>query len=383
VDLKAMTVLLFIDWFDPAYKAGGPITSAVNFVNNYNQFADIKVLTTAHDIDGSSAVETDRISKWTTYSNGVDIYYAGHGEITFKFIREIYREIKPDVVYCNSMFSYRFTILPLAANRISVNKIKTVLAPRGMLKDTALAFKPFKKKLFLFFSKFLGLYNGVRFQATDQQEANDISQTFPGAELMIVGNYPSKLVAEINCIEKHPGRLHLFFLGRIHEIKQLHYLLECLPRVKGHVELSIVGPIESEDYWNRCAKMIQQLPDNIKVYYLGEQSPAALEEIYQGIHVMILPTKGENFGHAIFEAMAHAKPVIISNKTPWLNLSDSNSGFSLDLLRPSEFIDAIQYFIDIDHNSYEKWCSGAYNKAKEYLTQSGLSVKYQQLLYSC
>jgi glycosyltransferase involved in cell wall biosynthesis len=153
--------------------------------------------------------------------------------------------------------------------------------------------------------------------------------------------------------------------------------------VKGHVELSIVGPIESEDYWNRCAKMIQQLPDNIKVYYLGEQSPAALEEIYQGIHVMILPTKGENFGHAIFEAMAHAKPVIISNKTPWLNLSDSNSGFSLDLLRPSEFIDAIQYFIDIDHNSYEKWCSGAYNKAKEYLTQSGLSVKYQQLLYSC
>ena len=32
---------------------------------------------------------------------------------------------------------------------------------------------------------------------------------------------------------------------------------------------------------------------------------------------MYLPTKGENFGHAISDSIANSTPVFISDKTPW------------------------------------------------------------------
>jgi glycosyltransferase involved in cell wall biosynthesis len=34
-------------------------------------------------------------------------------------------------------------------------------------------------------------------------------------------------------------------------------------------------------------------------------------------HVMVLPSLGENFGHAIYEALACSRPVIIGNNTAW------------------------------------------------------------------
>ena len=35
---------------------------------------------------------------------------------------------------------------------------------------------------------------------------------------------------------------------------------------------------------------------------------------------LILPTKGENFGHVIAESLSASLPVIISQNTPWRNL---------------------------------------------------------------
>ena len=56
-----------------------------------------------------------------------------------------------DVAYLNSMYSPRFTIMPLFV----LNKMgkKVIIAPRGMLAPTAIAIKSWKKKPFLFWLK--------------------------------------------------------------------------------------------------------------------------------------------------------------------------------------------------------------------------------------
>ena len=39
------SVLITIDWFDPAYKAGGPISSIVNLINHLHKDFDFYVFT--------------------------------------------------------------------------------------------------------------------------------------------------------------------------------------------------------------------------------------------------------------------------------------------------------------------------------------------------
>lgn len=40
-------VLIFIDWFAPGYKAGGPITSNVNIVEHLSDKLDFYVITSS------------------------------------------------------------------------------------------------------------------------------------------------------------------------------------------------------------------------------------------------------------------------------------------------------------------------------------------------
>ena len=42
-------VLIFIDWFAPGYKAGGPITSNVNIVEHLSDKLDFYVITSSFD----------------------------------------------------------------------------------------------------------------------------------------------------------------------------------------------------------------------------------------------------------------------------------------------------------------------------------------------
>ena len=48
-------------------------------------------------------------------------------------------------------------------------------------------------------------------------------------------------------------------------------------------------------------------------------------------HFFILPTLGENFGHVFIEALAAGCPLIISNRTPWLELEKKGIGWDIPL----------------------------------------------------
>ena len=74
--------------------------------------------------------------------------------------------------------------------------------------------------------------------------------------------------------------------------------------------------------------------------------------LYQNYDVMYLPTQGENFGHAILESFMNSRPVIISNKTPWLNLEKENVGWDLSL-DERNFSTIIDKAADMDSHDYQ------------------------------
>ena len=114
-----------------------------------------------------------------------------------------------------------------------------------------------------------------------------------------------------------PGPLRLVFLSRISRKKNLDFLLRVLARVSSNVELAIFGSQEDAIYWNQCESLINQLPVNIQVYFGGQLPQEMVRDTFAMYDLFVFPTRGENFGHVIFESLSVATPVLVSDQTPW------------------------------------------------------------------
>jgi glycosyltransferase involved in cell wall biosynthesis len=269
------------------------------------------------------------------------------------------------------MFSLHFTIYPLLMKKLGMVKARIVLAPRGMLRASALAHKPGKKKIYMNMFRFMGLPKEILFHATDQTEEQDIRSIFgPGSSLFRAGNLPGKQKPFRPPGEKRKGNLRLVFVGRIHPIKNLDFLLLALQGVTGTVELTVIATLEDETYWKHCQTIMNAFPPGISVQMLVDLPHDRIEENILAAHAFALPTKGENFGHSIFESLAAGRPVLISDQTPWRNLPGDHAGWDLPLGDPAPFRRVIQELVDMDAPALETWCLGAWIKAKDYLTNT-------------
>ena len=57
-------ILIFIDWFTPAVKAGGPISSVENMVNFLAQEFDFYIITGAKDLNSEHNLQGVVLNKW-------------------------------------------------------------------------------------------------------------------------------------------------------------------------------------------------------------------------------------------------------------------------------------------------------------------------------
>jgi glycosyltransferase involved in cell wall biosynthesis len=157
-------------------------------------------------------------------------------------------------------------------------------------------------------------------------------------------------------IRKEVGVLKLVSVGRIAPEKGTLNGLNALAAQNGHIQLDLYGTCYNEGYWNECLQVIAQLPSNIKVNYHG---PCPSEDVANHLisaHALLLPSEGENYGHAIVESLGQGRPVLISKHTPWQDLAAQKAGWDVtntDLPR------AIAELAAMDQARYDEWCRGA------------------------
>jgi len=369
-------VLVMADWYAPGYKAGGPIRSCVNFAEHLKGDLDIYVFTSDRDLNEPFPYKDIVQNEWVEKAAGIKVFYASPDWLSLTGIRKLISEVQPQIVYLNSMFSRYFSLYPLLWKRISLAETRFVLAPRGMLKDSAIQFKRRKKKFFLNLFRWAGLHKKIDFHCTDDTELQDVKKYFGSVTAKVLGNLPGTQKKLVLPQSKLPGALKLLFVGRIHPIKNLHYLLLRLMQVRSKIELSIVATIEDAGYWKDCRKIIDGLPGNVKVELKGEKPHYEIEQLMIENHVFVLPTSGENFGHAIFEALAAGRPVLISDQTPWRNLAGAKAGWDISLSEQDKFVEIIEAFASMNESELNEWCIGAWQFAHEYLKYSDKRKQY-------
>ena len=175
-------VLIFIDWFVPAFKAGGPIKSVKNIVGTLSNEFDFYILTSDRDIGDDTSYSTEQLNQWVQ-KEGFTIAYLTPDQRA-SFMRSIMENEPFDSYYFNSLYSKHYTLEPLKWLKKKRPGANIILAPRGMLGKGALQIKSLKKKVFLAATKATSFFNGITWHATDQEEVNDITAKFPNAPVL-------------------------------------------------------------------------------------------------------------------------------------------------------------------------------------------------------
>ncbi|EXJ23319.1 Glycosyl transferase, group 1 [Alkalibacterium sp. AK22] len=372
-------ILILAGYYTPSVKAGGPVQSIKNMVESLKDRYDFYIVANDRDLGDLKPFDDIKYGKWTSTEAG-KVYYIDSRKMTPIKLLKVIKSMDFDILYLNSFFSFNLSILPIVLAKIRLFSFeKIIIAPRGNFSKGALQLKPLKKKVHIHISRILSLYSKVQWHATAVSEKNDIQQIF-GEDCNIsiarnlTANY-SNLIYEKK-VKKEKGKMDVVFISRIHPKKNLEQAIEFLQYLKGDVTFNIYGPIENNDYWQKCNNKIYSLPNNVKVSYQGYVEHKEIINIFKSHHTFLFPTLGENFGHVISESLIAGCPVIISDRTPWIKLEKMKVGWDINLENNKKFIQKLQYILDMNSDEYAKFSENAFNYAKKSANQEEIKKAY-------
>ena len=362
-----LRVLLLTDYYLPGFRAGGPIRSTSNIVEALGSTHEFSILSRDRDL-GDSEPYGDAERSWTPIGHAA-VRYLPPGNSALMELWRILRRRPHDILYLNSLFSFRFSILPLILRKSgAAPRVPVIVAPRGELSPGALSIRTSKKRLFLRLAARLGLHRNVLWHATDPEERGEIRRWFGANSRVHVApniSVEAPVVPPI-AAPKVPGRLRAVFLSRIAAKKNLHHALDLLEGLDGEVTYHIFGPIEDPAYWRRCKQRAGKLSPHIRIHYAGELQHGQVAEVLASFDLFFLPTLGENFGHVILEALAAGCPVLISDQTPWRDLQAAGVGWDIPLAEDQRFRDVLRDCLLMTNETRKAFRDRAVSFAREW-----------------
>jgi len=209
---------------------------------------------------------------------------------------------------------------------------RLVISPRGTLRPLAMAQSPLKKELVWWLWQKKVVMQAACLHATCDAEADEMRRLGLSQPIAVLPNgvdLPPVLDQVPIC--GGPGRT-LLYLGRIAPIKGLENLLSAWRTVSDEFpdwRLQISGT-DSHSHLKEIRRLAEQwaLP-RIRFtgpLYAGEKRRAFLDS-----ELFVLPSKSENFGMAVAEALAHGRPVIVTKGAPWSGVVSRNCGLWIDV----------------------------------------------------
>lgn len=373
-------IFIIYNHFLPAWKAGGPIRSIEQLIHQFSSDMNIYVLCSAYDHGEREVLKNVNPDQWNDWEGKAKVYYNSKRNTTLSFFRNIFTEINPDIIFINGLYSLAYNIKPIVtALQFKHKQTKIILSPRGMLHPGALSQKSFKKRFYFIFFKLLNLQNKVYWHATDEKEVHFIRSKFKNARIAIAGNFP-KLSSQLPSPVKKQGKLIMGTLALISPMKNHLEILKSLKSVTQEVVWHIYGPVKDQAYWDHCSKLIKELPSNIQVIYHGAIFPEEVSLALKDIQLFILPSKSENFGHSICEAMSAGRPVITTDTTPYLTLQQSHAGYTINYQQLNEELSkAIRFFADMEANEFNIYTENAMNYIHKKMDLQKIKLQYQNL----
>jgi glycosyltransferase involved in cell wall biosynthesis len=373
-------VLVCVPRYLPGYKSGGPTRAVANMIANLGLQFSFYVVTMDRDQGDTERYPGIEADRWTRVGNAQVLYCSA---VTSRMLRKAFHDVQPDVIHLNS-FQNIFTRAMLLLRRTGeFGKIPVILAPRGEFSVGAMEIKRKKKAVYRKAARLAGLYEDLHWQVSAPPEGRDLLKAAPVRQL-----HPDSIHVAHEIFDgqvstaphpaKNSGSVRLVFIARISEMKNLHFLADCLTHLRGEVEFNIYGPVSESDkaYWERCKASLTKLPANIRAEYHGTLDHAAVPQTLHDHHFFVLPTMGENYCHSAVESIINGTPVVLSNATPWVNLAQFRAGFDIPLADRNGWTTALQSCVEMDQQVYSGYLEGTRTYARQFSIEEAVREHY-------
>lgn len=371
-------ILIITDWYFPGHKAGGPVQSVHNLAQFLSKNMEVRVVTRITDLNSDVPYEGVEPNTWKLLSDNHYAIYLNQSGIRSGMIKSIVKEYKYNYILINGLFSFEFSIKPAFYALVLQHK-KTFIAVRGMLHRSALSVKPLKKQLFLAFARGFGLYKNATMLASSEEEKKEIELSLPKHTIAFAPNipvYPSEFIPQK---KEGSNKFTVLCLGRISPEKNPIALVKALPNINAPICVVFAGAEGDENYSRAFHEAVRQLPANVEVVFKGNLPHSEVRDVLEISDTMVLPSLGENFGHAIAESLAASVPVVIGNNTPWHFSPENIGGIEVDPQDHEAIADAIRFFMAMDPEAMLAWRKAANQRALTYFQDNDFAKIYANL----
>jgi glycosyltransferase involved in cell wall biosynthesis len=211
------------------------------------------------------------------------------------------------------------------------NKIPFVISPHGMLYPEALKNSKYLKKLMFFLYQKTILNKAAVIHATCKQEMGYVRALGIKTPVAVIPN-PIDIKSSQISDSKGNRVKRIGFIGRFTPIKNIEILLEAWALSESdfvNCELVLIGDgtgLYKKSLMDKAVKL------GIKnIIFTGFLSGKDKDKMVKTLSFVVLPSKSENFGMVVAEALINEIPVIASKGTPWEELNMVNAGWWIDI----------------------------------------------------
>lgn len=214
------------------------------------------------------------------------------------------------------------------AHAVLGSACKLVTSPRGMLAPGAMQFSTGKKTMVWAAWQRNAVERADCLHATSELERDELrglGLTNPIAVLPNGVDIPDAVH------RRHGERRRLLFLSRVHRKKGIDFLLEAWRSVEPDFrdwDLVVAGA----DFGD--LEPMKALAGSLglrRVAFPGAVYGQAKTDMFASAELFVLPTRSENFGLVVAEALAHGLPAIVSKEAPWQGLDARGCGRWIEL----------------------------------------------------
>jgi glycosyltransferase involved in cell wall biosynthesis len=223
-----------------------------------------------------------------------------------------------DIVHLHMVWDYPIWAAARSAQR---HGTPFILRPCGQLDPWSMSQKALKKRLYLrVFGAPLSDAAAIHFTTpAERDHARPVTGTTPslvipiGVSVKASEDLPRRDAFSLR-FPRLRGRRVVLFLGRLHRKKQPDLLIRAFAEVAKatkDLDLVLAGPGE-DSYVDSLRAIAEECGIASRVTLTGVLHGRAIEEAYACAAVFVLPSRQENFGIAIVEAMAAGCPIVIA-----------------------------------------------------------------------
>jgi len=234
-----------------------------------------------------------------------------------------------DLVHIHAVWSFAPAAAGRAARRAGVPYL---VRPAGMLSGYTWGRGAWAKRAYWRLVERATVFGAAGFHVTSPDEATEVAAVRPGARTFVIPNGvedaartvpPDPTALRRRCGAAAGNRPILLFLSRLHPKKGVaDLLLPALAQSAGGAFLAIAGgeDFHAPGHEAEVRTAIARLGVRDRVGLLGPVAAAERWNLFDWAAGLVLPSRSENFGIVVAEAMARGCPVVVTDGVQAKNL---------------------------------------------------------------